>query len=57
MKTLELKETESITRNLVTDNLNVFAKESPLAVAKDVQGLRAIFEEVYFLLLCLQPLT
>ena len=46
MKTEELKETEIITRNMVNDNLTVFATESSLAVAKDVQGLRAIFEEV-----------
>lgn len=46
MKTGELKEAEIITRDVVKSNLNVFATESPLAVAKDVQGLRAIFEEV-----------
>ena len=46
MKTEELKETEVITRNIVNDNVGVFATESPLSVAKDVQGLRAIFEEV-----------
>lgn len=49
MKTGELKDTEFITRDFVKNNLNVFATESPLAVAKDVQGLRAVFEEVYYL--------
>ena len=48
MKTKELKETEVITRNIVNDSLEVYGTESPLAVAKDVQGLRAIFEEVWF---------
>eukprot|EP00795_Rhopilema_esculentum_P001457 gene1457-15882_t len=47
MKTAELKDTEEITRGMVKENFDVFATESSLAVAKDVQGLRAIFEEVY----------
>ena len=46
MKTAELKDTEEITRGMVKENVDVFATESSLAVAKDVQGLRAIFEEV-----------
>ena len=52
MKTEELKKTELITRNLVKENHPVFATESALAVAKDVQGLRAIFEEVSNFFIC-----
>jgi len=47
MKTEELKETEVITRKIVNKNVGVFATESALSFAKDIQGLRAIFEEVY----------
>jgi len=47
MSSKQVKETEKITRDLVEKNEEVVATESPLAVAKDVQGLRAIFDEVY----------
>ena len=46
MKTEELKNAENITRDLVLKNQPIYATESALAVAKDIQGLRAIFEEV-----------
>ena len=46
MSTEELKNTENISREVITKNDAVFTQESSLAVAKDVQGLRAIFEEV-----------
>ena len=48
MSTKQVKEAETITRNIVEKNEEVIATESPLAVAKDVQGLRAIFDEVSF---------
>ena len=46
MTTEQIKNTELISQDIVTRDLEVFAKEAPLAVAKDIQGLRAIFEEV-----------
>ena len=32
---------------LIAKNEEVFAKEAPLAVAKTIQGLRAVFDETY----------
>ena len=46
MTTEQIKETEIISQDVVNQDLEVFAKEVPLAVAKDIAGLRAIFEEV-----------
>lgn len=47
MTTGQIKNTELTSQDIVSKNMAVFAKEVPLAMAKDVQGLRAIFEEVY----------
>eukprot|EP00794_Sanderia_malayensis_P019007 gene19007-20919_t len=47
MKTEEVKNTELITRDLINKNQPIYSTESSLALAKDIQGLRAIFEEVY----------
>jgi len=47
MTTAQVKETESITRDIINRNQDIYATVSPLAIAKDVQGLRAIFDEVY----------
>ena len=46
MTTEQIKNTELTSQDIVSRNLAVFAKEVPLAMAKDIQGLRAIFEEV-----------
>ena len=46
MTTEQIKNTELTSQDIVSRNMDVYAKESPLAVAKDIQGLRAIFEEV-----------
>ncbi len=46
MKTEEIKNAEFITRDLVTKNQPIYSTESSLATAKEIQGLRAIFEEV-----------
>ncbi|EDO36689.1 predicted protein [Nematostella vectensis] len=43
----QVKSTELFSKEIVTSDLPVFAKEVALAQAKDVQGLRAIFDEVY----------
>ena len=46
MTTEQIKNTELTSQDIVSRNMPVFATEVPLAVAKDIQGLRAIFEEV-----------
>ena len=43
----QIKEVETIVNKVVGQNLGVFAKESPLALAKSVAGLRAMFDETY----------
>ncbi|XP_058946553.2 alanine--tRNA ligase, cytoplasmic-like [Pocillopora verrucosa] len=47
MTTEQIKNTELTSQDIVSRSMDVFAKESSLATAKDIQGLRAIFEEVY----------
>lgn len=47
MKVEEVKQVEAICEETVNKNLNVYAKETPLAVAKAIQGLRAVFDETY----------
>ncbi|KAJ7374691.1 Alanine--tRNA ligase, cytoplasmic [Desmophyllum pertusum] len=47
LTTEQVKNTELTSQDIVSRNMDVFAKESSLAMAKDIQGLRAIFEEVY----------
>ena len=49
MTTEQLKNTELTSNEIVSRNEMVYAAETPLAAAKDIQGLRAIFEEVCFL--------
>ena len=43
----QVKQTERIANEMIAKNEEVYAKESALAVAKAVQGLRAVFEETY----------
>ncbi len=43
----QVKQTERIANEMIKKNEEVYAKESPLVVAKAVQGLRAVFEETY----------
>lgn len=43
----QVKNTEFISKSVVSKNEEVFAKESSLAVAKTIKGLRAVFEETY----------
>lgn len=47
MKTNQVKNAEEIAQRLIAKNEQVYAKESPLAVAKAIQGLRAVFDETY----------
>ena len=43
----QIKSTEEEANKLIRKNEEVFAKESPLAIAKTIQGLRAMFDETY----------
>ena len=47
MRVEEVKRVEEICQETVAQKLSVFAKETPLAVAKAIQGLRAVFDETY----------
>ncbi|XP_047107863.1 alanine--tRNA ligase, cytoplasmic [Schistocerca piceifrons] len=47
MSVQQVKETESVSVNMIQRNEPVYAKESHLATAKTIKGLRAVFDEVY----------
>ena len=47
MTAQQVKKVEEMTNSLVKENRKVYAKESSLALAKTIQGLRAMFEETY----------
>ena len=46
MSVKQVKEAENIANEISKKNDKVFAKETPLAQAKAIQGLRAVFDEV-----------
>ncbi|EEB06743.1 cytoplasmic alanine-tRNA ligase Ala1 [Schizosaccharomyces japonicus yFS275] len=43
----ELERVENICNQKIAENLRVYAKELPLAISKEIAGLRAVFGEVY----------
>ncbi|GJQ69695.1 hypothetical protein Trydic_g22267 [Trypoxylus dichotomus] len=43
----QVKATETVSKEIVAKNEQVFAKDSSLALAKTINGLRAVFEETY----------
>jgi len=47
MTAAEVKAAEEIANNVVKRNEEIYAKETPLAMAKAINGLRAVFDEVY----------
>ncbi|CAK8679873.1 unnamed protein product [Clavelina lepadiformis] len=47
MTTAQIKRTEEIANEVIDKKETVYAKVSPLAQAKSIQGLRAIFDETY----------
>jgi alanyl-tRNA synthetase len=51
MSVAEVKKTEEIVNEMAAKNELVYAKDSPLAVAKTIQGLRAVFDEVIIIIL------
>ncbi len=46
MTAKQVKETEDICNEVCQKNAPVYARETPLAQAKAIQGLRAVFDEV-----------
>lgn len=47
MTLAQVKTAEEVANKLIERNDEVFAKEAPLAIAKTIQGLRAMFDETY----------
>ncbi|KAI4880840.1 hypothetical protein NFI96_010999, partial [Prochilodus magdalenae] len=47
MSTQEVHRTEEIACTMITDAKQVYAMDAPLAAAKAIQGLRAVFDETY----------
>ncbi|XP_068022711.1 alanine--tRNA ligase, cytoplasmic [Melanerpes formicivorus] len=47
LTTQQLKEVESIANQMIQEAKPVYARECPLAAAKAIQGLRAVFDETY----------
>ncbi|XP_057670812.1 alanine--tRNA ligase, cytoplasmic [Diorhabda carinulata] len=47
MSTEQVKKTEEFSKELISKNGKVYAKETNLGVAKTIRGLRAVFEETY----------
>ncbi|XP_031785196.1 alanine--tRNA ligase, cytoplasmic [Nasonia vitripennis] len=43
----QVKKTEQFTNLMVKEDKEIYAKESPLAIARTIQGLRAMFGETY----------
>lgn len=43
----QVRQAEAIVNAVIEKNEPVYAKEAPLAVAKTIQGLRAVFDETY----------
>ena len=43
----QLKGTEKIVQEMIDANHQIYARDTPLGLAKEIQGLRAVFEEVY----------
>ena len=47
MNSEQLKLCEETVLKIIKAKLPVYAKETPLSVAKEIQGLRAVFDEVW----------
>merc|ERR1719342_1386822 len=47
MTAAEVKKVEDIANGMINKNEEIYAKEAPLAIAKTIQGLRAVFDETY----------
>lgn len=47
LSTQEIKQVEGIANQMIEEAKTVYAKDCPLAAAKAIQGLRAVFDETY----------
>ncbi|NWT80711.1 SYAC protein, partial [Lanius ludovicianus] len=47
LSTQEVKTVEGIANQMIEESKTVYAKDCPLAAAKAIQGLRAVFDETY----------
>ncbi|NXB26187.1 SYAC protein, partial [Rhagologus leucostigma] len=47
LSTQEIKAVEGIANQMIEESKTVYAKDCPLAAAKAIQGLRAVFDETY----------
>lgn len=47
MNTNQVRDTENICNEMISKSMTVHPKEAPLAQAKSIQGLRAVFDETY----------
>jgi alanyl-tRNA synthetase len=47
MSAKQVKEAEEIAQKVIAADVEVYAKETSLSVAKGIQGLRAVFDETY----------
>lgn len=47
LTTAELSEVERISTNYLRQNLEVFAQDVPLSIAREIEGVRAVFGETY----------
>jgi len=47
LKTEQLEGVDQVVTKFIQGNNAVFAKEAPLAIAREIQGLRAMFDETY----------
>ncbi|NXD87410.1 SYAC protein, partial [Halcyon senegalensis] len=47
LSTQEIKKVEGIANQMIEEARNVYARDCPLATAKAIQGLRAVFDETY----------
>ena len=59
MTTKQIEMCEKIALEIIKANYPVYAKETPLSLAKEIQGLRAVFDEVntinvHVLLICIR---
>ena len=46
MTTAEIQKSEEICNKMISEDKEVYDGNAPLAVAKAIQGLRAVFDEV-----------
>ena len=46
MSAPQICEVEHIVQDIIQGKKPVYARETPLSVAKEIQGLRAVFDEV-----------